>query len=254
MHGSVPDHIPNVPLSEGMDFFAHSWLFDSAVAMIASRLGPETISAAVAVLTSIALWLWSWLIYRMSRSVVYVLFSAVVISLAWSSGFGSLHPRLAGAVLLGVLFWLIAPARPFGQVDKEDTESENRLSLPRWLGVGLLFAFWANVDTSFLVGWLTLLAVALGHAIKDVKRHGIRGVLSRDSIRWTWVLQLSIVVTCLTPHGLRLWQFLVTAGVNELFAGTVTGGGMYLPTISGASLMLVLGYSCLLYTSDAADE
>ncbi len=243
LHGAIPDQIPNVPLSSGMDYFAHSWLFDSTVAMVASRFGPEAVSASIAVLTSVALWLWSWLIYRMSHSVVYVLFSAVMISLAWSSGFGFLHPRLAGAVLLGSLVWLISPARPFGQVDKEDVDREARLGISRWLGVGLLFAVWANVDISFLVGWLMLLAIALGHLISDVKRLGFRGLSSFDTVRWTWMLQLAVIATGLTPHGLGLWQYLVTAGVNELTSVTIAGGGMYLPTIAGAALMWFLGYS-----------
>ncbi len=243
-HGALPTGLLNVPLSEGMPLIAESWLFDSAVFLVASDLGPNAISAMIAILASVAVWLWCGLIYRASASIGFTFFSAIVLGLGWTTQYASLQPQLPGMLIFAAVIWVILPAKPFGKlaIDKE-IEANDAISSWRWLAVAILFATWSNVDGSFWLGLFVLLGIALGKAFAGCRQAGLRvGLLSSDTQRWVLLLQFSFLATLLNPLHIRLWQYAVTDKLDALVHGVWHGAGLYMPTVTGLTIVGLLGY------------
>jgi hypothetical protein len=82
--------------------------------------------------------------------------------------------------------------------------------------VPVLFALWANLHGSFLVGLGLLAAHAVGQAIEVFRRtRSLRAVLvSRPVQRLALLTQLAFAATILNPYGLRIYAEVLSFGGN----------------------------------------
>ena len=163
-----------VPLSQGMVATNGSWLFDALAFAFADRFGPDAISAAIALLASMAMWLWCGLIYRATSAVLgdesahrtglwQATVSAVVLSVCWIANYASLTPNLLAMVLFACVVWVLARAIPIGR------ERQRELTIGQIGACAILFIAWVNVDGSFVIGLLSIAAIAIGHVIESAK-------------------------------------------------------------------------------------
>lgn len=236
-HQAIPTSPPNVPLSEGMVYRCESWLFDVVAAQLVGTFGAEGMSAATAIVTSLALWSWCGLSYSRNRSTGYLFTTAVGITLVWASGFDSLQPRLAGSILLALLLWTVWPTL----VRDVDAPNDCPLHPWRWLAVPLLFAFWSNIDSSFFVGIMLLGAITLGSIVQAYGTTGFRGLVSRPVQRCVWILQIALWATLLNPDNIGAWRFAITTGVDNALTGALSGRGLYLPSARGITIIILCG-------------
>ena len=178
---------------------------------------------------------------------------------------------LAGMILPAIVFllWPLIQAQ-----DDGDLRAGSPTVLKGWRVIGIfgLFALSANIDISHLIGVAILAGFAVSAAIERVMDQNKSE--SRPSGKWTtdrslqqWILltELAVLGTLLNPAGFRLWKSFLTMDTQGPI-WSIAGGsyGLKLSTTSGAlfgfllfclvMLWLFRRWTCLLYTSDAADE
>lgn len=202
-HQRLPVEDPLAPLAAGVPVVNSAWLSQLVLALVGRGHDVEPIAhvfAVVVVLTSGVLLLAQ---FRRSAS-----FSAAVLGIASAFFVGwSRHavqrPEMFGTLCLAALLWMIADAvRPAAQ------QSRNPVPFSTWriLGTLLLFAAWANLHGSFVVGWAVLGCAFLGR-IGDVACS--TGSLSamvhdRQSRQWLVLIEIAIAGSLVNPDGMDL--------------------------------------------------
>jgi len=234
-NGSLSNEIAHVPLAKGMAKLPTSWLFDAFSACIGSWFGVRGMCVATTIISSLAIWLWSWQFFRTSRNTLLTLISAVVLGVVGSSFFSAFHSRVFDGLLFGLLFVVVWPVAITQAGDEE-------LGAKHFLSCFALFVVWANISTTFVVGVVALLAIAIGKCISQFNAQGWRGLIAVKVSRWVWLLQLSVMATLLTPHGLGLWTHLLTNELDGVIKGITAGRGLYAPSMQGIVTLLLVGF------------
>ncbi len=180
-HLAVPATDPFSFTFVGRPWVAHEWLSEVVMAGVyqAGGWGALMLLFGLAVgLTALLMgaWLLRWL--GMLPALV-----AVALGLACVAPGMLARPHLLVLPLL--VFWTIALLKA----------REAKIAPPLWLA--LFMALWANLHSSFIVGYG--LAAAFGlEALLDTKAWTRRGLLG-----WAGFLGLSLVATLATPHGIE---------------------------------------------------
>ena len=247
---SLSSEIARVPLATGMPRLHTTWLFDAFSGFVASQFGVRGMCAATSIISSAAIWLWSWQFLRASRSNSLTLISTIVLGVVGSALFSVFNSRIFDGLLLGLLFALVWPrARTQKRTQKQVQESSQKpqdsgedIRSVHFLRCFALFAVWANVSTTFVIGLVALLAIAIGKCISEFNSRGLRGLIADKARSWVWLLQLSVIATLLTPHGLRLWTYLLTKELNSVLAGVAAGRGLYAPSMQGVVTLMLVGF------------
>jgi hypothetical protein len=89
--------------------------------------------------------------------------------------------------------------------------SRRRGAWPAWLGLGALFAAWANLHASFLLGIVVLLCCAAAKAVEvGLRTRSFAAVLAdAEPRRWLLLAEWSLLASFLNPYGPRLvWDVL----------------------------------------------
>lgn len=191
----LPVEDPFTPLAEGVPVVATAWLSQVIFALAAKTGDVEMIAHLFAgtVLVTHLLLLRSFILRGASLPVAI---SAVVgvFLIGWSRH-AVQRPEVFGACCFAALLWLLS-------------ETDTALTRRRWTTPALLplFALWANLHGSFIMGLVVLGCVGLGQVTDLIIQHGWRGLLEnhaalhRDLIR----LELAIAGTLLNPYGMDL--------------------------------------------------
>ncbi len=224
-HRSLPTEDPVMPLAEGMKLIDTAWLSQVILAAVEREGGADWLSRLFA-LTGLATYLilaWAFLLESRSRLISTLgVLTALAITWFGSTTFG---PQSFGALCLAILLWLIvssgtiAPAAGGPAAGTGAAPGGEAAARPRtrrlWIGVPLLFALWANLDGSFILGLAVLGCCALGRAI-DVRRQSgrWRPVLDDPSQRrWLYLFELAAAATLLNPYGLDLLLYVLGVAV-----------------------------------------
>jgi hypothetical protein len=204
----IPETEPLLPLCQGVTFVDFSWLSEllayhayawrGAAALQFAYAGSVTFCVAVLALCSL----------RKTGSVVAAaLAAAIYVWVDWQQ-LAIVRPQLAGCACFLLVFAFgrarLLPSRIAG---------ENRLSrsfaLPRTHGllIAVLFAVWANLHGSFLVGLALLAAFGCGRVGDLVRRTGsLRAVLGDSRVRRGAVLMfVATAAVMLNPYGWRIY-------------------------------------------------
>ncbi|MCX7410673.1 MAG: hypothetical protein NTZ32_21575 [Planctomycetales bacterium] len=199
---SLPIHEPLMPLAKGMRFVDTAWLSQLIGWGAISRLGVPGLQGLYALSVSLCAGLLAWRAYRSSRNGWFGLAAVMVFLVVGWSQLMVQRPQLAGLVCFIALLTICTSRRP---------------RPIEWLLVPLLFAAWANVHASFLMGLALLGCCVVGRVVDLLRRTGsIQRVLRDDGVRRSFLLlELAAAAVLLNPYGIELYAEALRFSSNE---------------------------------------
>ncbi len=209
-HGRLPVNEPFVRLADGVPVVCTAWL-GQVVLAVAGRLGDAEwyshLFAMTAVATSLVLMRTFYL--QTGRGGI----AALAMVLAWAFGWSRhavIRPEMFGNLCFALLLWLVVrtdAARARRALNAVDSvPSRLPATWLAWIGVPVLFALWANLHGSFIVGFAVLGCYALGRAIEVAwQTRSVTAVL-QDGVfrRWALLTELAVLGTLANPYGFDL--------------------------------------------------
>jgi hypothetical protein len=208
-HGRLPTEEPFVPLAAGVPVFDTAWLGQVLLAG-AVRVGEPEWLVHVFALTALATYLTlTATYYYQTRQIGVAVLAMIGVFLVGFGRHAIVRPEIFGCLSFAVVIWLVARAD-----SRSDRRPESFCADPNdwpmpwfvWLGVPLVFAMWANLHGSFIVGIALLGCYVVGRAWDVLWETGepIRIVRDRTFLRWTWLTELALLGTLANPHGMDL--------------------------------------------------
>ncbi|MDA1166207.1 MAG: hypothetical protein O3B13_24185, partial [Planctomycetota bacterium] len=200
-HGVIPATEPLMPLSAGVSFVDSAWLTQVLGYGGYLLAGKAAITFLFAVAVAASLGILTRRVYSRTHS---ALFATVAFGLTlWVEyqQFAVPRPQMAGFLLFCMLLSMLL---------KREWSPKN------WVVVPVMFALWANMHGSFIVGLGLLGCFVAGRAVDLLRRTGQVGMLLRDNrLRRLFLLtELSAIATLLNPYGLTLYSEVLSFGDN----------------------------------------
>ena len=209
-HQALPEMDVTQPLTEGMHVAHTSWLSQVVFALAEKWGGPYGVSHLFAILMLGHLLMLGRVFYSQTKRISLML-TGTVLALVVGARFGlSASAEVFGQLGFALLLWVIikfnasGPAPLFAGGDADRTTW--RSAWPLWATVGGLFAVWANLHGSYLLGIVVLACHAMARAIETVwKTRSVRAVLTdRPTRRWVVLTEWALVASLLNPYGPHL--------------------------------------------------
>ncbi|WP_010582320.1 hypothetical protein [Schlesneria paludicola] len=192
--GSIPATEPLLPLAKGMPFVDTAWLSQliGYAAVSSQRLHLAGLQGLYALAITGCAGLLAWRSYRQTRNGWFSLMSVGTFLFVASIPLTVLRPQLAGLCCFVFLLTRLA-GRTLNRSD--------------WLVIPVVFALWANLHASFIVGLGLMLMFCVGRAA-DVLRHtgSIRTALKDARVQRLFLLtELAAVAVLVNPYTLELY-------------------------------------------------
>jgi hypothetical protein len=207
--GAIPATEPLMPLSQGVAFVDFSWLSEVLAYFAFAWQGVPALTFLYASAVTACIGLLAWCTFRKTRLVGAAGLAALLCAWIDWQQLAIMRPQLAGSVCFMVCFMLLfANARAI----------RGGLLWP----TALLFAVWANLHGSFVVGLAVLAAFVCGRAVDLLRRTGrLRAVLNDVRLRHSALaLVLAAAAVTLNPYGWRVysaaWQLSSNANLTDL--------------------------------------
>ena len=204
---AIPATEPLLPLSHGQPFVDSAWLSQLVGYAIVSI--PCLQAAGLQGLLGLGVTLCCGMLcgsaYRQTRNVWFSLLAVIMFLIVCGSPLRVLRPQLAGLVC----FILVLTRIPF-------RSKSDRILIP------IVFAFWANLHGSFLVGLGLLACVAAGYAFDLLIRTGSikKGVFRPRNIQLFTILVLAMLAVLFNPRTINLYpdvfQFSANPNLQDL--------------------------------------
>lgn len=201
-HGRLPQTEPLLPLSAGVPMTGTAWLSQVIGYVLFRQFGITAVQFLYAAPITLAFALLLWGVLRRTNA-------SVIAGLVALGTFGWVNyqqllivrPQLNGLMMFVALLVLMNACR-------------RRRAW--WIVVPLMFALWANLHGSWIVGLGLLAAMCGGHAIDLLRRTGsLRKALSARSLRRLAALcGVAAVAVLLNPYGVRLYEGVLTISGN----------------------------------------
>ncbi|MGE0377324.1 MAG: hypothetical protein AB7Q45_18085, partial [Planctomycetaceae bacterium] len=192
-HGSLPETEPLMPLSRGVPYVDTAWMTQVAGYGLFQRFGVPSMQMFYAATIAGSFILLLAGVLRRTRGAIAAGFVAIItFAVADYQQLLIVRPQLAGLVCFVALFTIL---------------TAYRWRPAFWFVIPLLFALWANLHGSFIVGLGLLATCCLGRAI-DVYRHlpRVRAITADPIVRRLFVLtELAAVAVLANPYGLGLY-------------------------------------------------
>jgi hypothetical protein len=234
-HRALPSTEPLMPLCRAVPFVDFSWLSEVIGYATYQWNGPEALQLLYAGGVTTCVGFLAWGVWRKTRSnLAAALAAALYLWVDWRQ-LAIARPQLAGCVCFMLLFVLARAIRrvalpiPRLRVGKnggyEITASlvESKFPFPLMsLAVVILFAAWANLHGSFLVGLALLAATVCGRAGDVLRRTGSLRIVYDDRAvrRGVVLLVIAMAAVLLNPYGWRIysaaWQLAVNPNLADL--------------------------------------
>lgn len=217
-HGHFPKYDPFMPLAAGMTAVNTSWLAQLLFAAVESWGGPQFLSDLFALVVLATYLIYFRAFYELTgRAGLALLGTATVLFVGWSRH-AIIRPEIFGGLCCALLVWMVVQGEPWRsrRPRRGSAERPDRLPWLVWLGVPLVFLFWANVHGSFLIGLGILGCHALGRVIEvGWRTRSVSAVLADRWVRrWTLLTELALAATLCNPAGLDLLIETVRFGSN----------------------------------------
>lgn len=232
--GAIPSTEPLMTLASGTSFVDSSWLCQLVGYGAWLVGGKAALASGFGALVALSLGLLLFRVHNRTRS---GLFATLAIGMTtwinWHQ-LAIIRPQAVGFLLFCGLFFVLL---------RRDWSKTN------WWVVPGMFALWANMHGSFLVGLGLLSCFVLGRAIDVVRRSGKPAALLHDvRLRRLFVLtELATIATLINPYGLGLYATVLTFGSNPNLASIVEWQPLTISMAQGqaaavAALLLFLTY------------
>ena len=210
-HQALPADEPFVSLAEGMRVVDTAWLGQVVLAQAGRWSGVEAYSTLFAVSMTLTYLILARVIYLQTSSVGL---SVLASFLAWGVNWGRhavIRPEMFGGVCFALVLWLVVRSDSRRRRRKSESPSEETRpsaigQLVFWLGVPVIFAAWANLHGSFVVGFAVLGCYALGRAWEVLwsERSLVSVLGDREFHRWLLATELAVLATLVNPYGMDL--------------------------------------------------
>lgn len=231
---TLPNTEPLLPLAKGVPFVDTAWLSQVVGYLAIERLGLTSMSFLYAAAVTAIAALLMIRNYQRSRSAGIALAGVVLWLWGCWQHLTIVRPQLAGMLCFSILLAIVT--------------SRQRRSW-HWVAVPMLFAVWANLHGSFLVGLLLLAGLAAGRAIDLGVRCGEFRAVQRDSHvrRYVLLLELAAAAVLLNPYGVRLYAEVLNVSNNANVAELVEWAPLQLRMSQGKATAVIALLLIVLY-------
>lgn len=203
-NGRLPEFDPYLKLVDGVPVTCTAWLGQVIFGAAFRADGAEAVSVVFGV-TNLATWLiLTAACYLRSRSVWSAVLAAFLCWIASWSRHAVVRPEIFGNLCFAVLL-LMVTVRTQGSTQEGRLSAMGRNTLFN-AGVALVFALWANLHGSFIVGFGIFGSQLLGCAIETgIRTRSLMAVL-RDRELWRWLVtcEVALLATLVNPYGIDL--------------------------------------------------
>jgi hypothetical protein len=234
-HRAVPSTEPLMPLCRTVPFVDFSWLSEVIGYATYRWNGPEALQLLYAGCVTTCAGLLAWGVWWKTRSnLAAALGAALYLWVDWKQ-LAIVRPQLAGCICFMLLLVLARTIRrvalpiPRLHVGKNGGYEitaclvESKFPFPLTsLAVVILFAAWANLHGSFLVGLALLAATVCGRVSDVLRRTGRLRVVCDDRAarRGVVLLVIAMAAVLLNPYGWRIysaaWQLAGNSNLADL--------------------------------------
>jgi hypothetical protein len=209
-HRAIPAEDPFLPLAEGMRVVDTAWLAQAIFAQVNAWWGPEWLSNVYALVVLAEYVILARTFFKQSGHIGLAIGGTLlVLGIAWTRH-AIIRPEIFGGLCFAVLAWLVVRWDGGWQFDGQAADGISAGSKRRpwglWIGVGVLFALWANLHGSFLVGLIFLGCHLLGRTIEVAWRErSLKALFKDERIRfWLVACEIGTLATLVNPYGLEL--------------------------------------------------
>lgn len=215
---ALPTADPWMPLAQGMQVIDSAWLSQLIFASVDRYLGTESLSHLFAVVNLVTYIVWTRVFFLLTRRLwLSVAGTGLMIFVGWSR-FATIRPENFAVLLFALLFLLLVR----GSEKREEEGDGNTTSFNwlTWVGVPIIFALWANLHGSFVVGLAVLGCFWLGRIVEVAwQTRSFSEVICDGQVRrWTFLTELALLATLLNPYGLDLWIYTIRFAGNPNLA------------------------------------
>jgi hypothetical protein len=203
-NGQLPNVDPYLKLADGVPVTCTAWLGQVIFGAAFRADGAEAVSVIFGV-ANLATWLiLTVACYLRSRSLWSAVAAAFFCWIASWSRHAVVRPEIFGSLCFAALL-LVVTLRAQSSSETSKLASTGRNVLFNF-GVGLIFALWANLHGSFIVGFGILGCQLLGRAIDTgVQSRSLMSILrDRDCWRWLVTCEVALLATLANPYGIDL--------------------------------------------------
>jgi multisubunit Na+/H+ antiporter MnhB subunit len=231
---SLPLSEPLMPLAQGMPLVDTSWLNELIAFRVMSLTGIAGLKCLYAAFIAVSVALLVWSAYRSSRNGTVAAYAVLTFFVVAGESLATVNAQLAGLVCFVALL-----ARM----------TNRRARAGDWLLVPALFAVWANLHASVVVGLFLLLCFAAGRALDVMRRTGSLTLTVCDTRarRNFLLLELAAVAVLLNPYGLGLYAELLSYGSNPNLRDLTDWRPLTLQTFGGQMFAVVVVLLAMIY-------
>ena len=237
--GGLPTEDPWMSLAQGMKVVDSAWLSQVILGGVDYLLGPEALSHLFALVSLAAYIFWARIFFLQTGRVwMSVACTALVVLIGWSR-VATIRPENFAVLCFATIMLLVVRRDLFHNRISAGGE-KSKFDAWTWIGVPVLFALWANLHGSFVIG-LTVLFCFLAGRILEVlwQTRSLTRVLQDQVTRsWLYLLEISAAATLLNPYGLDLWIYTLGFASNMNLSTVLEWEPMLLFGVGGRSFAI----------------
>jgi hypothetical protein len=232
--GALPSTEPLMPLSHGVPFVNSAWLSQLIAYAGYLVVGKAAITFLFAFCVAAAMAVLTRRIYSYTNSVMFALGGFALTLWVEYQQLGIQRPQIVGFLFFAILLSTLL---------RREWSSKN------WVVVPIMFALWANMHGSFVVGLGLLGCFAIGRGVDLIRRTGKAASLLRDNKlrRLVLLTELGAVAALLNPYGLSLYAEVLSFGSNPNLQSIIEWKSLHIGLAQGqaaavAGLILFMVY------------
>lgn len=207
-HKALPQHEPFVALADGVPVVATAWLSQAILGLIDQTRNVEWFSHLFAA-TMLAVYVaYAITFYQQSRNILVAVISCGLVFFTGWSRHAVIRPEMFGSLC----FALLMLSTVLSDTARQRLPDESPQPLPwkraagYWAVVAGLFALWANLHGSFIVGYALLGSYALGRGVEVLlEKRDLLAVFADTLVRQRLIAcWAALGGTLLNPYGFDL--------------------------------------------------
>lgn len=203
-HEALPEADPYLDLAAGVQVTCTAWL-SQVIFGGAYRVGGAEFVSIIFGVTNLAMWaVLTTACFLRCRSLWSAVAAAVLCWIASWSRHAVVRPEIFGSLCFALL--LLGVTLRTQKKQTSDAETSTRWVVLFHIGIGLLFALWANLHGSYIVGIGVLGCQLIGRAIDTgFKSRSLEGIVhDRECWRWLVACEIAVLATLINPYGIDL--------------------------------------------------
>jgi hypothetical protein len=230
----LPATEPFMPLAAGTPIVDTAWLWQVVAYQTHAAWGAAGLQLVHGATIGLSFLVLSWTVYRLTGGFVYTAIGLVLFELLNFYQFQIARPQIAGLACFNFVVSILTRRR---------NSWRDLLSIP------LVFALWANLHGSFVIGLALLICGTIGSAI-DVRRKSLRPesvVRDRRFRRLAAITALAGLSTLANPYGAKLYAEIPAVARNPNLQDLVEWQRLNFQTNQGRMFAITAAALCVTY-------